>query len=109
MIHILYMYHLPKELVLYIWEYDSTYCDKYKGVMQELKDHCNDYNKSYFKYTQLHRCMFWSGCLRKTKELMDWSSRFGVNYDPGYYILNKNTDKHYNYNVVRGINPSFIV
>ena len=36
---------------------------------------------------------------------MEWFHKFGVNYDPGYYILNQNTKKKYNPYVDRGIKP----
>ncbi len=55
------MYHLPNELILQIWEYDSTYYNKYKNVIQELEQHFTTYNKNYFEYTRLYRRIIWSG------------------------------------------------
>ncbi len=103
------MYQLPNELILQIWEYDSTYYNKYKSVVQELNQHFIFYKKTYFEYTRLYRRIIWSGNIRKSKHLMGWFHKFGVNYDPGYYILNKDTNKQYNHRVERGIKPLLVV
>ncbi len=105
MIHIIYMYHLPNEVIIYIWEYDSTYYDKYKLIINELNRHFITYNKTYYEYTRLYKRMIWNGYIKKTKHFMEWFHKFGVNYDPGYYILNQNTNKKYNSYVDRGIKP----
>ena len=40
---------------------------------------------------------------------MGWFHKFGVNYDPGYYILNKDINKQYNHKIKRGIRPLLVL
>lgn len=104
------MYHLPHEILFYIYEFDSTYYEKYNKVLDELNELCNEYHEIWWKYTKLYRRLIWSGNIRKSTVLMEWFKRYGINYDPAYYILNKtNPSKEiYDVSVKRGIRPIYL-
>jgi hypothetical protein len=104
------MYQLPNELLLKIYEFDSTYYEKYKDVINELNGLCDEYSEIWWKYTKLYRRLIWSGNIRKSIVLIDWFKRYGINYDAAYYILNKTnpSKKIYDVSVKRGIRPIYL-
>lgn len=97
------MLSLPNEIISYIYEFDSTYYEKYDKVIQELKKEQDEYNDTWWKYTKLYRRNIWTGYIRKSQGLMKWFKKYGVFYDFPYYNLNKNCEHDYHPTMERGI------
>ena len=103
------MYHLPHEILLYIYEFDSTYYEKHNKVLDELNELCSEYHEIWWKYTNMYRRLIWTGNIRKSTALMEWFKCYGINYDPAYYILNKKKlSQKYDNSIERGIRPIYL-
>ena len=86
------MYHLPKDIILYIYEFDSTYKINYNNVIYELNDVYDEYNRFYNNNTHIIKQIVRCGYPIKNSLHLRWLNAYGIKYNPGYYILNKNKD-----------------
>ena len=87
------MYHLPKEIIEYIYQFDSTSKTNYNNVIYELNTLHDEYNNFYYNNTHIIKQIVRCGYPQiKNSMHLKWLNTYGIKYNPGYYILNRNKD-----------------
>lgn len=82
------MKNLPNEILYKIFQYDSTYKDKYNQVIEELCNLLDKYDRLFWNNHQL-KLNVW--CC--DKKVLKWINDFGIKYNPIKFILSKKIAK----------------
>ena len=82
------MKNLPNEILYQIFEYDSTYKDKYDKVLDQFVRILDKYDKLFWNYHQISLNVW--NC---DKKFIKWIQDFGINYNPNKFILCKKNCK----------------
>ena len=74
---------LPCHLKTLIWEYDSSYRDKFNKVLDEWSNLLKLYDKLFWENNMIKRNIW-----KQVESVEVWISKYGVNYNPNHFILN---------------------
>lgn len=77
------MVKLPDNLLTLIWEYDSTYKVIFDEVLDEWKKLLILYDNLFWENNRIKRNVW-----KSLKSVDVWINKYGINYNPNYFIIN---------------------
>lgn len=82
---------LPKDIIIYIYQFDNTYKIMYNKCLDELKMLLNDYQKQFdFSIKIINNASLGDEAYYpELEECIQWIKKYGQVYNPSFYILNK--------------------